>query len=74
MDSDNIGWLTTVPSTDINFKGALKRATDDEIRESLRIMDVQYRLLTGKPIGNKTRIAALERELRKRERREKHAT
>lgn len=60
--NDNVNWLTTVPASDCNFKSHLQTATVDEIREALSIM-------TGKgERGNATRIAALSRELRKRER------
>lgn len=59
--SDNIGWLTTVPATDMNFKLHLGYATVEEIKESISI-------LTGKgEKGNVSRINALERELRKRD-------
>lgn len=60
--NDNVGWLTTVPASDCNFKSHLQTATVEEIKEALSIM-------TGKgERGNATRIAALSRELRKRER------
>lgn len=55
----NISWLMTTPCTDCNFKSALQRATVEEIKETIRNLD-------GKN-GVKTKIAALERELRKRE-------
>lgn len=57
--SNNISWLTTVPATDMNFKNHLQYATVEEIKEALSIMN-------GKE-GNASRIAALSRELRKRE-------
>ncbi len=55
----NISWLTTVPATDMNFKNHLQYATVEEIKEALSIMN-------GKE-GNASRIAALSRELRKRD-------
>ena len=59
---NNVSWLTTVPATDVNFKDRLQYATVEEIKESLSV-------LAGKEEkGNKSRIAALSRELRKRER------
>lgn len=59
--SDNVRWLTTVPATDVNFKGHLKTATTEEIKEALSI-------ITGKgEKGNVSRIAALSKELRKRD-------
>lgn len=54
----NVSWLTTVPAGDMNFKSHLRTAADSEIREALSIME-------GKR-GNATRVAACERELRKR--------
>lgn len=57
--SNNISWLTTVPATDMNFKNHLQYATVEEIKEALSIMN-------GKE-GNASRIAALSRELQKRE-------
>lgn len=57
---NNIGWLTTVPATDMNFKLHLGYATVEEIKESISI-------LTGKgEKRNVSRIKALEMELRKR--------
>lgn len=61
MMSNNISWLMTVPSGDGNFKSALERATDEEIREAISNLD-------GKS-GVKTKLKALEAELRKRSRR-----
>lgn len=59
--TDNIKWLTTVPASDGNFKSHLQSATIEEIKEALSIM-------TGAGTkGNASRIAALSRELRKRE-------
>lgn len=62
MNTDNIGWLTTVPASDMNFKIHLQNATIEEIKEALSIM-------MGKgEKGNASRISACSRELRKRER------
>lgn len=61
--TDNIKWLTTVPVTDCNFKNRLQSATIEEIKEALSIMTG-----TGAK-GNASRISALSRELRKREKR-----
>ncbi len=58
--SDNIGWLTTVPATDGNFKLHLGYATVEEIKESICILRKCEK-------GNISRIKALERELRKRD-------
>lgn len=58
---DNVSWITTVPATDMNFKNHLKYATVEEINEALSIMSGE-----GKK-GNVSRIAALSRELRKRD-------
>lgn len=74
MMSNNISWLTTVPANDQNFKDHLKAATKDEIETAIGILQSQRRIVSGVPIGNKTKIVALERELRKRERVCKHGT
>lgn len=61
MNSDNIKWLTTVPATDLNFKNHLKAATTGEVKEALSML---------KANGEKgciSKISALSRELRKRE-------
>lgn len=62
LHSDNTGWLTTVPATDINFRNHLKVATMEEIKEALSI------LKSNGEKGCVSKISALERELRKRER------
>lgn len=59
--SDNIGWLTTVPATDCNFKVHLKTATTEEIKEALSVLKAN-----GEK-GCVSKISALSRELRKRE-------
>lgn len=56
--TNNISWLMTTPSGDCNFKSALERATDEEIQETISNLD-------GK-IGVKTKLKALEAELRRR--------
>lgn len=61
MSNDNIKWLTSVPATDGNFKHHLKAATAEEIKDALSAMTVN-----GEK-GNASRIAALSRDLRKRD-------
>ena len=58
MIGTNIDWMVTTPATDCNFKSALERSTYAEICEAISQLE-------GKK-GTKTKIAALERELRKR--------
>lgn len=58
MNSDNIGWLATVPAADQRFKDYLENATVEEIMEAIAIIEECADI--------KTKIAALERELRKR--------
>ena len=60
---DNMGWLVTVPPGDNNFKSTLKRATDEEIRGAINSLD-------GKD-GVKTKVKAMEAELKRRNKREK---
>ena len=57
--NDNQSWLYSVPAGDINFKGALQRATLEELQEVLAALP---------EVGNKTKIAAIQREIRNRER------
>lgn len=59
MMTNNISWLMTTPATDCNFKSALLRATNEEIQTTISNLD-------GKS-GVKTKLKALERELRKRD-------
>ena len=61
MSYNAYGWLTTCPVSDCNYKAALERATNEELERA-----VQH--LTDAPGGNKGRITACQRELRKRER------
>lgn len=58
MMTENISWLMTTPSGDCNFKGALKRATNEEIQTTISNLD-------GKS-GVKTKLKALEAELKRR--------
>lgn len=58
MMSNNISWLMTTPSGDCNFKSALERATNEEIQEAISNLD-------GKN-GVKTKMKALEAELKRR--------
>lgn len=53
--------LCSLPATDLNFTADLKRATSDQIRLAIEKMQKNG----GK---NKTRIAACERELKRRDR------
>ena len=60
MGSDNIGWLTTVPANDGNFKIHLQIATLEELEKSVSI-------LTEKGTkGNASKLNAINREIRKR--------
>lgn len=62
MENENIKWLTSIPASDGNFKCHLKSATLEELKESASIM-------TGKgEKGNASRINAISREIRRRER------
>lgn len=63
MSNDNVSWLTTVPTSDCNFKIHLQSATVGEIHEALHVMTGQ-----GKK-GNSTRIAECPKELRRRAKR-----
>lgn len=60
MRADILSWLTTVPVSDVNFKGNLESATADEIREALN--------RTRGKTGHTTRTKTLERRLRNLER------
>lgn len=61
MYMDAIRSITDLPAEDCNFKSALSRATGNQIRLALEVM----RNRAGK---DKSRIAACERELKRRER------
>lgn len=62
MNSNNIGWLTTVPSSDGNFKLHLGYATIEEIIQAIDICKGQEK--------SKSKITTLERELRRRKKNE----
>ena len=57
--NSNQSWLYGTPSSDGNFKMALRRATVEELQEVIAALP---------EVGNKTKIAAIQREIRKRER------
>lgn len=61
MYMDTIKCLSKLPADDGNFKSALSSATENQIRIALIGMRNKD--------GNKSRIAACERELRKRDKR-----
>ena len=52
--------LCALPATDLNFKSALERASNEHIQEAIEAMKSS----NGQ---HKSRIAACERELRRRE-------
>jgi hypothetical protein len=54
----NISWLTTCPPSDGNYVSALERATLDEL-------SVAESMMLASPKGNKTRLAAVQRRIRK---------
>lgn len=56
-----INSLVSLPATDLNFTAELKRATSNQIRLAIEIMEQSG----GK---NKGRIAACKRELKRRDR------
>lgn len=56
--SSNQSWLYGTPPSDGNFKGALQRATVEELQEVLAALP---------EAGNKKKIAAIQREIKKRE-------
>lgn len=62
MNKNHVKLLTTVPATNENYKSHLQTATVKEIKEALLIMDTSGMMVWG----NATRIEALKRELRKR--------
>lgn len=51
--------IGTLPATDGNFTSALNRATDEDVKKA-------YILMRTCPEGNKSRIAALDKEIKKR--------
>lgn len=60
IQTDTVHALTSLPATDLNFTSCLQRATQNQVRLALETM----RNREGKDKG---RIAACERELRRRE-------
>lgn len=58
--TNNINWLTSVPSNDINFLTSLKNASEEEICKAISLVEMKG----GK---NKTKLAALCRELKRRQ-------
>ena len=60
MEWDNYQTLITVPATDCNFTAALGYASKDELLKA-------HYFLEDHPAGNKARLAAVNREIRKRQ-------
>ncbi|QEY34648.1 hypothetical protein FL966_06035 [Caproiciproducens galactitolivorans] len=58
--TDNYQALITIPATDCNFISTLGRAGNDELTKA-----EEY--LRTHPFANKTRLKAVQREIRKRE-------
>lgn len=58
-NTKTIDWPTTVPASDINFKGALQRASAEEIEEAMKMIDGRS--------GVKTKMAAFRMEIRRLE-------
>lgn len=56
-----INSLVSLPATDLNFTAELERATSNQIRLAIEMMERNGR-------KNKGRIAACKRELRRRDR------
>ena len=59
--TDTVHSLTSLPADDSNFKSALKDATDEQIGTALEVMRSRNK-------SDKTRMAACERELKRRTR------
>lgn len=57
--NDCYDWLIHTPATDVNFQAVLKKATDDELNEARCEFIIRHE-------GNKTRRAAVEREIQHR--------
>lgn len=55
----NVSWITSTPAGDLNFINALKRATNDEIKEAISQIEAAG-------WKNKTKLLVCNRELRKR--------
>ena len=62
---DNYQALITVPATDENFKSSLKNAIYDELSEARFQMEKS-------PRGNKARLTAINREIKKRQKEDKN--
>ena len=60
MEWDNYQTLITVPVADGNFTAALGYASKDELLKA-------HYYLEDNPAGNKARLAAVNREIRKRQ-------
>lgn len=60
MERDNYHALITIPANDGNFTAALGYANPAELTEACRFLE-------NHPAGNKTRLAAVKREIRHRE-------
>lgn len=58
---DNVHTLCSIPATDLNFVSALKSATDEQVNEAISVME-------QKKTGNKGRINACKKELKRRNR------
>lgn len=58
----SLPWLLTTPADDVNFKSALERARNRTLRFALDHLEAH-------PEGNRCRIYALQRELRRRQKR-----
>ncbi len=61
MKRDNYKSLITIPATDSNFLCALGYASGEEL-------DRARKYLEENPFNNKSRLTAVKREIRKRER------
>ena len=59
FEVDMVHSLSSLPATDLNFTSCLKRATKEQIEKAIEIME-------QKETGNKSRITACKRELKKR--------
>lgn len=59
FEVDTVHSLSSLPATDLNFTSCLKIATTEQIEKAIEIMG-------QKETGNKSRITACKRELKKR--------
>lgn len=62
MDRDNAQSLITIPADDCNFKAALGYADMGELERAAEMLDLQFQ--GGFKV--KSRLAAVQREIRKR--------